>query len=580
MSAPSGLLLLAAALTFWAAPAAAATPVERLAAYGRALEQGDPEAAAALLADEPVLALAATTRDGEAIRAKAEAVKDLRDLLALPWDEARANNLSESLAVRVDAGRPLLGAGVGPEPEDVLAWVARYRKDYPESKKRTLEKAVRKWEVVFGTVTSVQNMEWGHASWMGGKDVNLTRENWLTMTLAKRNAVLYKLAMQDDAFLGYSEQAARTKKNEDVYSADIAAARAKLSPAQQLELDRLGALSGIPREQRVQEQLAKLGEFFDGGSVAVDPDLRARITAARGAAPREVLRPEQLQLLGGMITSALPKELSGSRAGDRALASGPLTVEVRSCGGNYSAYDPATGRIALDSETIQQFMRMKGYTADSVLRTPAQVAEIARYMSPAVVYESAHRAQAARNAGRYMPRVQEDEIEAMSLEGLFMNEKFARDASFRELFTGARDYSSYADKRVAVATRYAKTGAKGFATTVRQLYASGLPSLDGAAAQVRVAIAAELTRREGLPAAERGEIDAAGLTLEQAMEMSPEELAGSAADVRTSALLKLQRDLGDMGFYRSGYRAAEEETRGALTGAKPKPAKGSAPPAL
>ncbi len=576
----SRLLLLAAAVALCAAPAAAATPAERLVAYGRALEQGDPEAASALLADEPVLALASTTRDGEAIRAKAEAVKDLRDLLALPWDEARANNLSESLAVRVDAGRPLVAAGVGPEPEKVLAWVERYRKDYPESKKKVLEKAVRKWEVVFGTAAPTQNMEWGSASWMSGRDVNLTRENWLGMTIAKRNAVLHKLAMQDNTFLPYSEQASKFRKDEDAYSADIAAARAKLSPAQQLELDRLGALSGIPREQRVQEQLALLGQFFDGGSVAVDPELRARITAARGAAPNEVLRPEQLQLLGGMLTSALPKELAGSRAGDRALASGPLNVEVRSCGGKYSAYDPATGRIALDAQTIQQFMRMKGYTADSVLRDPAQVAEIARYMSPAVVYESAHRAQAARNAGRYMPRVQEDEIEAMSLEGLFMSEKFAADPAFRQLFSGARDYSSYADKRVAVATRYAKTGAKGFATTVRQLYASGLPSLDGAAAQVRSAVAAELTRRESLTAAERGEIDAAGLTLEQALEMSPEELAGAACDVRTSALQRIQRDLSDMNFYRSGYRAAEEETRGALTGAKPKPAKGSAPPAL
>ena len=270
MTAPARLFLLAAAFALCAAPAAAASPAERLAAYGRALEQGDPSASSAFLADEQALVLAAASREGEAVRAKAEAVKDLRDLLALPWDEARANNLSDALAVRVDAGKPLLSAGVGPEPEKVLEWVARYRKDYPASKRKTLERAVRKWEVVFGTASAVQNMEWGHATWMSGSDVNLTRENWLRMTLAKRNAVLAKLAAQDDAFLQYSEQAAKAKKKEDSYSADIAAARAKLTPAQQAELDRLGALSGMPREQRVQEQLAKLGEFFDGGSVAGD----------------------------------------------------------------------------------------------------------------------------------------------------------------------------------------------------------------------------------------------------------------------------------------------------------------------
>ena len=573
-------LAAAAALLFCAGGVSAmVSPAQRLADYRAEIALGDPEASAAFLADAEALTLAAAAPDGEALRAEAEAVKDLRDLLSLPWDDAKANKLSEALAVRVAAGRPLCAVGAGPEPEKVLAWVDRYRKDYPQGKRKALEKAVRKWDVIFGTATSVQNMEWGQATWMNGSDVNLTRANWEKMTLAKRNAVLLKLALQDETFLPYSDKAAELRRDQDSCKADISAAREKLSPAQQAELDRLATLKGLSPEQRLNEQLSKLGEFFDNGSVNVDPELRARITAARGSAPAEVLRPEQMSVLAGMLGTAIPKELAGTKAGDRALASGPLRVEVRSCGSGYSAYDPATGRIALDSETIQQFMRMKGYTADSVMRSPEQVAEIAKYMSPAVVYESAHKAQADRAAGRYKPHVQEDEVEAMSLEALYTNEKLASDASFKSLLDSGRDYSSYASKRLALATRYSKTGAKGFSATVRQLYASGLPSLDGAAAQARAAIAAELSRRASLPAAETAEIDANGLTLQEALEMSPDELAGSARDVRTPVLLKLQRDLADMDFYRGGYKAAEEETRGALTAAKTGPAP-SAPPAL
>ena len=43
------------------------------------------------------------------------------------------------------------------------------------------------------------------------------------------------------------------------------------------------------------------------------------------------------------------------------------------------------------TDSFGRYMRMKGYTADSVMRSKEQVAEIAKYMSPAVVYEGSGR---------------------------------------------------------------------------------------------------------------------------------------------------------------------------------------------
>jgi hypothetical protein len=115
---------------------------------------------------------------------------------------------------------------------------------------------------------------------------------------------------------------------------------------------------------------------------------------------------------------------------------------------------------------------------------------------------------------------------------------------------------------------------------VRKLYFSGLPALDGAAAQVSSAISGELNRRASMPAADRAEIDSSGLTLNDALEMSPDELAGSVQEVQTSALAKIGKDLQDLSAYRSRYDASEKATRGALTASAPAAGRKSAPPAL
>lgn len=569
------LAAIAAGLLFFGLNAGAQQAADRLARYEAAISSGNPAAAIEFLKDGEARGLAENDQEkGAVLTAEAEALKDLKDLLAMPWNDSEVNKLNQSLTIRIDIDKPLVKVGIGPEPEKLLTWLAKYNPAYPAGKKAVVNKAIRQWEVVFGTMTDTRGMDWAQATQRYGQGVNLTKANWAGMTLRERNTVINTLMDTEPAFLGYNDEKLVSMKDQVALMKTVTEVKNSgvLSPAQ------LGQLAGKP----FADQVYLLGSFFDNSNVGVSDDIRLKIHAARDSMPKEVLPAQQRDLLGGMLTGAVTKELAGTKAGDRALAAGPLKIEVRPCDGSYSRYDPATGAIVLDSETIQQYMRMKGYTADSVMKSKEQVAEIAKYMSPSVVYEAAHKMQAdwSQKQGLYKPHVQEDEIEAMSLEGLYTNEKMGMDPAFKSILDSSREFSSYASKKSEIGTKYMDSGAKGFSQTVRKLYFSGLPSLDGAAAQVRSAISGELARRAALPAADRAEIDASGLTLNDALEMSPDELAGSVQELQTSALAKIGRDLQDMAAYRGRYEESEKVTRGTLTAAAAPAGKKSGPPAL
>lgn len=550
---------------------------DRLLAYEAAISSGDPAAAVAFLKDREAFNLsAANDLKGPELLGKAEALKDLKDLLAMPWDKEKANKLNGALAIRIDADKPLAKVGIGPEPEKLLAWLEKYQPSYPQAKKAVVKTAIRQWEVVFGTMTDLREMSWDQARMIQGRGVTVTKDSWGSMVISERNAVIAQLMKQDDSFMIYNDAALAAKRDMVALEESVKRVKSRLTPEQ------LSQLAGKP----LADQAYLLGNFFDGGAAKGDTDL-ARIHAARDSLPKEVLPAQQRDLLGGMMGPAVSKELAGTKAGQRVLAfyakEGPMKIVIRPVTGKYSEYDPATRTIALNSETIQQYMRIKGYTADSLMRSPEQVAEIAKYMSPVVVYESAHQMQDswARKQGVYKPHVQEDEIEAMSLEGLYTAEKLRKDKAFRGIMDSSRNFSSYAAKRVDIATEFSASGSKRFATTVRQRYFSGLPSLDAAASQVLSSVSEELARRAALPVQERAQNDTVNLTLQEAMEMTPEELAGSAGEIRTDALAKIERDLSALGVYKSRYSASERDSRKALKTVKTSSsAKTAAPPAL
>ena len=78
----------------------------------------------------------------------------------------------------------------------------------------------------------------------------------------------------------------------------------------------------------------------------------------------------------------------------------------------------------------------------------------------------------------------------------------------------------------------------------------------------------ELDRRAVLPAAERASLASTGLNLEEALEMSPAELAGAVGEIQTPVLVKIQGDLSRLGVYKSRYSASDREGRKALKSLK------------
>ncbi len=553
----------------------------RLTAYEAAISSGDPVAANNFLKDTDLInALAVTDPQKEAsLKATAEALKDLKELLAMNWDDAKTNSLNKALTIRMDAVSPLSKVGVGPEPEKLLSWLAKYQPQYPKDKTEILKKAIRKWEVVFGTTTDTISVQWNPT-------VNVTKTEWRTLTLKERNAVITKIidnelrtSDPDPKLLGYDDaKLAEVKKQ-----ISLAKAVEKTMNSGALTPEQLAKLSG----KSLSDKVYLLGNFFDGSNISVSPELKAQISAARSSRPKEVLPSQQREILGTMLNTAVSKELAGTQAGKKVLAfyskEAKLDIAVRPCDGTYSRYDSASGKILLDSETIQQYMRMKGYTADSLMKSKEQVAEIAKYMAPAVAYESAHQMQDiwGKKQGIYNPRAQESEIEAMSLEGIYTAEKIRKDPASKEIFATSRDFSSYASKNIAVSTKYEKSGSKAFATAVRQLYCPGLPSLSATAAQTLDAVTGELNRRAALTDVERASIDSTSRNMTEAMEMSSAELSGSVGEIQTSVLAKIQRDLSSLDAYKNRYGAADKEGRKALksleTGMAPK---SGAPPAL
>lgn len=576
-----GLAAIAAGLLLCAQAARAGDlpePADRLAAYEVAIATGDPTGAVLFLRDGEARELAAADPSRSAsLLGKAEALKDLKELLALPWDDKQVNQLNRSLTIRIDTDRPLVKMGIGPQPEKLLTWLGKFQPKYPERKKQVVKKAIRQWEVIFGTLTTTRQMSWGQASMFRGTGVNVTRTAWEDLLLRERNSIIEKIIKVDPGFLIYNDE--RLAAARDEVAVGIALRQIKdsgaLTPTQ---VGRLNTLS-------FKDQIYMLGNMFDNSNIEVDPKLKAAINSARSSLPQEVLPARERELLGGMLNSAVAGELKGTQAGDIALRAFPggLRITVAPVTGAYSRYDAASGSIVLDSETIQQYMRIKGFTASSLMSSKAQLAEIAKYMSPVVVYEAAHKAQIdwAASKGIYLPATQENEIEAMSLEGLYTTEKIKKDAAFLNILTSSRDFSTYAAKRMDIGTEYRSKRTKGFATTVRQRYFSGTPSLDAAASQILEAVTTELERRSKMTAREKADIDAVGFNLQDTMGMSPAELSYSVKEMQASVLAKIQSDLANLGVYRGHFIYAERRGRKALKyleagnaakpGAPPKP---------
>ncbi len=546
------------------AQAPAGDDVARLKMYEKAMLSANPAAARAFLDDAAFTGRLKLSdpQKASALTAQARALRDLEELLAKPWRDDQELALSQALALRIDFNTPLEKVGIGAAPESLLTWMAKYGK-YSEHKTGLVKKAIRQYEVVSGMVAA-------------------EKQDWEKNTIRERNAILSEQASRslerlinnesstDKAFQDriradetykYLDPAGRARYNRYMTQLSTAeSAKTKLSAAQ---------LDGI-KDQPIEQQMYLLGEAFDGSKTRGDVSLERHLDGARQSAPGETLSYQNNQLLTDMLETAVPREIKGTAAGDKVLAfygsaGGKLDLAIESCKGCYAKYEPSTGRIIIDSDMIQQYLRVNNIRTEELLTNKAQIDALAAYVSPMVVHEAAHQMQHAwaDQSGVYKPYVQEDEIESNSLEALYTTEKLKKDPQFRRIFAGMRGTSTYADQRLKVAQRYNKSPDE-FSETVRRQSYSGLPSFDAASSQILSAVSAELERRGELSAAELTELDGEGVPLGEAMDMTASELTGSVTEIKTEALVKIQADLMNKAAYSARYEYAEAWSENAL----------------
>lgn len=528
--------------------ASAAGPEARFRAFQQGIQKGDPAQAKKFLADQDALAFD-TANNRSMLRAQSMALADLFTAMNKDWKAEQINEIYKILLNRIGPDKVLTQAGVGPQPEKLLPWLVKYVPEHyaeneivqdsnnnPQYSAKTVnvlivQKAIRNWEALFGNAQS-RSYEWD------GIPLTATKAQWDDMTLLNRNATLKKIAahlarLGDSQYLFYDEEFVEAVKvqRDQVLSVQQAIQSNILTQEQKKQLE---------EAQTPADKAYLLNKFFDGSNVKYTDEIRMSVNSRRDSAPEETFSAQSRQLMSSMLQSSIASELKGTAAGDRILKNG-LKVEIAYCDSGYSEIKE-DGTIVLDEETIQQYMRLKGYTSEAVLSDKKKVSEIAKYMSPAVVYEASHADQSkwAKANGAYKTNTQEDEIDAMSAEAYYMAEKLKNDETFYNTFTGVEKYSKYAAKRMENATSYSQ-GKKMFADNVRS-GCQELPTISSARANLINVINEELARRSALAPEER-EMEYGFITYDEAAFMSPDQIRSSVRDIEEGALAKLLSSL-------------------------------------
>ncbi len=522
--------------------------------------EADPVKAKEFLGDSSFLNDAMDLDENLTIKlvAYAQALTDLDEYVSRDFRPEDHNSINSELTVRLDRNKPLCDIGLCPQPEKFIDWLDRHKK-FAQNKKDIFEKAIRKWEVVFGTSSTQRAVEWDQAGTM-----LVTRDSWLNMVIRERNAVILKIPYSgkasDRPFLEYNPSLSSYL---DERALTFDAAKKVITSSGVLTQPQLDSLAGKP----FNEQLYILGQYFDGSQISAHPELKPyidRIQAARNSAPAEIMSSQQREMLSQMLKTSLMSEVKGTKAGDRISAfyngrQPPISVEY--CGDCYSKYEG--GKIIVDAALIEQYMRVKGYKAEDLFKNKAAVDDISRFISPAFVTAASYQMtdEYFSSRGMYNPPVQERAALAYSMQGLYTTEKFSRDAKFKGVFEEMSS-TTYGSRVITVQTRYESEGQKRFTESIAQLYFSDTPSAEAARSQILHAVNEEIARRQAMDANGQAQAERlATLSREEAYAMSAEEFAGSVADMKMETLMKVRSDMLSSSNPDSYFRNAMRDMR-------------------
>ena len=503
-----------------------------------------------------------SARTGSTLKPQAMALQDLYTLMNRDWNPGQFNELNKSLINRIGKDKPLHSSGLV-SPDTVIIWLKTYLStrygDYNSEKMLTVKKAVRDWTTVFGSVKTIR-FAWSNPNPKYGDYVTIQAREWTEKSLLERNAIIkafhrYNIYLVENGNNSLAEYC----ENEDEKHFSFEEMDQKWEHGVRTGKRSAMMTSGQGQQLASMDHNADnsslLNNYFDGTVSRSEHELKMW-DANRDSDNRELFSRDNRELAASMLKTSILKELKGTTAGNRLKDN--FRIEIAYCDKGYSELKP-DGTIVLDEEIIQQYMRLRGFTAASVIKDALQMQELAKYMSPIVVYESARREQDvwAKANNKYKPRTQEDEIDARSLEALYFNEKSRTNSRFTDIFVNAENYSKYAAKRMENAASYTQ-GRKMFADNVR-MECSNLPTISSSTSGLLAGVNKELERRKALSAGER-ENEFSFITYAEVCYMTPDEIMSSLRDIQEGALVMLADSLNS-GAYEEYNRNAISATR-------------------
>ncbi len=469
--------------------------------------------------------------------------KPNKKILSKANENEDVNALSEYLSSTLDRSKEICILDICVPPENLIEKMMKSERNksrYNNSKITFTEKAIRKWNYIFGDETYI--FRWDQA-----RGVSVSSQSWLNMSVKERNAALKKIPnISVELMPAY---ALEKKKTEELKIAVSAVAESLLEKGF-FTATEFNAIKG----KSYEEQAYILANFFDRSGIKNIPELSrsvAVINANRTSFVNEVIDDKSRTILSNYVSNNIKNELLSSKTAsdlyNKVYAQKLPSIVIDYTGRNDSKLEG--DKIIIDASLIEQYMRMKGYTVESFKDEKVR-REIMAYISPVVVKEMAAMYIASNNKS-FSFDVREKYATALLYQAKYIKEN----KSLKSIFSPLYGYVDYADRIDSLMRLYRTSDNKDdFIEKAGLRYYSHLQSSSVARSEMLLAITKEIEKRSKMSADERKRVDEYALfTYDDIQNLTPFEISAHASDFTTEALLKLQQMLLSQNNFASFY---------------------------
>ena len=468
---------------------------------------------------------------------------ELEKILKRNYSQEDLNSLSKTLETYLDKSRLICELDICIPPEKLVDWMKK-NQDFTSSNIVNAEYAIRKWNRIFGDV------EYSNVRWAQAGNIVFSSTNWSNMSIKERNVVLERIAKRQVASgiqSGSIVDTSDTRKTQVAKYQELKVAVEKVSKKMLekniINSDELAAIKSKP----INEQIYILSQLFDRGGLKKDSEVLpyiTRINASRTSYTTEVLDESARKYLSNYFSSNIKTEMDKSETSkklyQRVYGNTKPEINFEYLSSSESQNDGR--KIIIDAAIVEQFLRIKGYTKDDLIKNDNARKELMTYLSPLVVREMANIDVSRLKKDNYFPNVRENYAIGLLYQAKYTKE---REKELTPIFSNFGGLSDYADKVMIVKRNYEKSdNDRDFIEMAGIKYYSNLPTASEAKSELLLAINKELERRSLLDKKELEKIDKYAIfDLSDINTLSPFEITNYIKDIKTDALLRLKTEL-------------------------------------